>query len=111
MSNDILFRKKLGVRDGFDLEFIAHVEYLDPADWCEGEEKEAIYKKLDECDLVHFEAEISVSKLGIKLGSSNLGGCLYENYDDFLQKGFYSDDMIKEAITEAHNQLYELCHA
>jgi hypothetical protein len=44
---------------------------------------------------------------GLELGSSYLGGCLYENPKEVITDGT-ADDLLDEAMREAKSQVYRL---
>ena len=68
---------------------------------------EDICQKIDSGALVWFVARVEAFKNGILLGTDYLGACLYDNYQDFLNDGYY-EDMVSQAITEANANLKKL---
>jgi hypothetical protein len=63
-----------------------------------------ICRKIDNGTYVWFVARVEAFKGGILLGTSYVGGNLYENVKDFIKDGMY-EDMMHEAINEAKKNL------
>lgn len=63
-----------------------------------------ICRKIDNGSCVWFVARVEAFKHGILLGTSCLGGNLYDNVKDFINDVSY-EDMMHEAITEAKKNL------
>ena len=61
-------------------------------------------RKIDNGSIVWFVARVEAFKHGILLGTSYLGGNLYDNVKDFINDGSY-EDMMQEAIQEAKKNL------
>ena len=66
-----------------------------------------ICRKIDDGTYVWFMVRVEAYKNGILLGTDYLGGCLYDNYQDFLNDGYY-EDMVQQAIAEANANLDKL---
>jgi hypothetical protein len=89
---------------GFDIKFYTTWEYEHPAmlfDESEWDLKE-LCQKIDDGDYVWFIAKVTASKHGIELADDYLGGCLYDNVQQFVtEDGYYADmreNVVKEAI-------------
>lgn len=78
----------------------------DSFDYSEAELNE-LCDKIDRGLYQWFMVRVEVYKHGILLGTDYLGGCLYENYKDFLDDGYY-EDMVHQAILEAQANLDKL---
>lgn len=66
-----------------------------------------IERKIDNGTYDWFMLRVRVMVEGMELGSSYLGGCLYENAEDVLTDGM-AEDMIEEALAEAKEAVYRL---
>ena len=66
--------------------------------------------KIDRGDLVCFVAKVSAWKAGICLGEDYLGGCIYEDYEDFYENENedYVCDMIENSRKQALETLKDL---
>ncbi|MEQ8547649.1 MAG: hypothetical protein RIC03_07050 [Cyclobacteriaceae bacterium] len=98
---------------GFDIVISALPEYLSITDIMEFEtedEKNELIEKLDNYDLMLFCARVQCYKKGILLGSDFLGGCIYEDLENFVEteREFYLKDMIKTAISESKQMIQDL---
>src|SRR4051812_27979951 len=52
-----------------------------------------------------FQARVEVKfRDGLVLGDDYLGGCSYDNLEDFMQPGGYFRDMVREAIRRARQR-------
>ena len=63
-----------------------------------------ICRKIDNGTYVWFIARVEAFKHGILLGTSYLGGNLYDDAKEFIRDGCY-EDMMQEAIQEAKKNL------
>ena len=63
-----------------------------------------ICRKIDNGTYVWFIARVEAFKEGILLGTSYVGGNLYDDVKDFIKDGMY-EDMMHEAINEAKRNL------
>ena len=63
-----------------------------------------ICRKIDNGTYTWFIARVEAFKSGILLGTSYLGGNLYEDVKEFINDGMY-EDMMHEALTEAKKNL------
>jgi len=119
--NEILHTKYLPSKDGFDITFQALVEsipyYMEHNSDGDGDgdgDEEGKRQHRELCEgiengwYVYFCAKITASKYGIELGSTYLGCCIYEWYDDFIEDD-YCKDMIDEAIAKAKDNIKRLC--
>ena len=91
----------------FDICVYAHYDELD---WeCIKSHDEAydteLSAKLDKGDLVAFNSEVVVSINGIRLGTSWLGGHVYEDARDYAKDTDYLIDQIDDAMNEAKTNL------
>jgi hypothetical protein len=66
-----------------------------------------ICKDIDRGHLEWFMLRVRVLVEGLELGSSYLGGCLYENPKEVITDGT-ADDLLDGAMTEAKSQIYRL---
>ncbi len=106
-----LFTKELDKKAGFNITFNALPEYIGLNELYPDDTREQIdsmNESLERYDTVLFVAEIVSSKCGVELGRSYLGGCHYEQYEDFINEGGYIDCMINDAIIEAKRTIQEL---
>ena len=99
-------------RKGFTIQFWAHEELMSPDDSFDfenEEERQDLYEKLNAFQLVWFCAEVKALKNGVELGNDYLGGCCYESYEQFVEDNDYYADMVNSAITEAKEEIKNLC--
>lgn len=94
-------------REGFDIVVDKTWEELDPRDSFEAEDVEEICRKIDDCTYDWFMLRVRVFAEGVELGSSYLGGCLYEDAKQVLTDGV-AEDMIYEAVKEAKSNVYRV---
>mgnify|MGYP003350447010 CR=1 FL=1 len=66
-----------------------------------------ICRKIDNGTYVWFVVRVEAFKHGILLGFDSLGGCLYENFEQFLEDGSY-EDLVFMAIQVAKTNLAKL---
>lgn len=84
--------------------FIVRVEALEEYDldlsW---DEDGSIAAGIDAGGFVAFCARASVSFRGTMIGADYLGGCIYRDYPDFIDRsrGSYFSSMVREAIAAA----------
>jgi hypothetical protein len=96
-------------RDGFTIIVDKTYEDINPRDsfdesCCDINE---IIKDIDRGHLEWFMLRVRVMVEGLELGSSYLGGCLYEDAREVLIDGT-AEDFIAEAMKEAKAQVYRL---
>lgn len=93
-------------RDGFEIVLSTTPEDM-PPDWDETEEQRAeTLRKIEDGTWLYFIARVEACKEGIALGTSYLGGCCYENMQQFLKESDdYYQDMVHEAIEEARARI------
>lgn len=108
--NNVLYKTELPPVEGFNLTFYALVEDIPLEDAFDDsvDDIKELYNKLERYDAVYFCAKVSAYKAGIELGSSYLGACYYDDYEQFINDGDYIKDMTDEAIGEAKRTLKEL---
>lgn len=106
-----IHRIEAGRRSGFDIRFEFHPDDMDPADSFDvtASELREIYYKIETGQLEWFWVECIASLKEVDLGSSSLGGCLYDSFDDFVLDNDYAECLIDEAIKEARDQIQVLC--
>ena len=94
--------------DGFDITFSVAPEDMAP-DWDfeTDEERDELFRKIDNGTLLWFVAKVTASKNGIELASDYLGGCCYESTDEFIADAYYFD-MVQNVITEARDAIVKL---
>ena len=96
-------------REGYTVIVDKTYEDLNPRD-CFDEsctDIDEIIKDIDRGHLEWFMLRVRVSAEGLELGSSYLGGMLYEDPTECLTDGS-AEDMIYEAITEAKSNVYRV---
>ena len=94
-------------RDGFDIIVDKTYEDLNPRDCFDTDDIDAIVKDIDRGHLDWFMLRVRVFVEGLELGSSYLGGCLYEDPNEVLTDGV-AEDFIDEAMKEAKTKVYAL---
>ena len=94
--------------EGFDIVLATRPEDMLP-DWDETEEERAeTLRKIEDGTWVHFIARVEARKKGITLGTAYLGGCCYDNVQQFVKDSDYYSDMVEEAVNEARTVIAEL---
>ena len=94
-------------RDGFDIVVDKTYEDINPRDHFEADNMDEIIRKIDNGTYDWFMLRVRVLVEGLELGSSYLGGCLYEDPREVLTDGT-AEDFIAEAMTEAKTKVYAL---
>ena len=94
-------------RDGFDIIVGKTYEDIDPHGQFDTDDIEEIIKDIDRGHLEWFMLRVRVLVEGLELGSSYLGGCLYEDPNEVLTDGT-AEDFIAEAMKEAKTKVYAL---
>lgn len=94
-------------RDGFDIIVDKTYEDLNPRDCFDTDDIDAIVKDIDRGHLEWFMLRVRVLVEGLELGSSYLGGCLYEDPNEVLTDGV-AEDLIAGAMIEAKPKVYGL---
>ena len=94
--------------DGFDIRFSVFPELMHPNDHFvdDGETARAI----DAGQYEWFVANVTASKNGIELADEYLGGCCYESAESFMDCPYF-DDMVKEAVNLARQNIEALAAA
>lgn len=109
--NNLTDRILVETVDGFNIYFTALVEDQ-PIDGFMVEESEVkeIQEKVNNYELVYFLAKVEADKNGITLASDYLGGCFYDDYEDFYvkYKNDYYADMKATVTKEAKQAIKEL---
>ena len=94
-------------RDGFDIVVDKTYEDINPRDHFEDDNMDEIIRKIDNGTYDWFMLRVRVLVEGLELGSSYLGGCLYEDPNEVLTDGV-AEDFIAEAMKEAKTKVYAL---
>ena len=94
-------------RDGYDIIIDKTYEDIDPHGQFDTDDIEEIVKDIDRGHLEWFMLRVRVLVEGLELGSSYLGGCLYEDPREVLTDGV-AEDFIAEAMKEAKTKVYAL---
>jgi hypothetical protein len=96
-------------RDGYDIIVDKTYEDLNPRDSFDDTvtDIDEIIKDIDRGHLDWFMLRVRVMVEGLELGSSYLGGCLYEDPKEILTDGT-AEDFIAEAMVEAKGKVYRL---
>ena len=94
-------------RDGFDIVVDKTYEDMHPRDHFEDDNMDEIIRKIDNGTYDWFMLRVRVLVEGLELGSSYLGGCLYEDPREVLTDGI-AEDFIDEAMKEAKTKVYAL---
>jgi len=94
-------------RDGFTVIVDKTYEDLHPSDLFEDDDMDEILRKIDNGTYEWFMLRVRVLVEGLELGSSYLGGCLYEDPREVLSDGT-AEDCIYEAMKEAKAQVYRM---
>ena len=92
--------------NGFHIVFSAAYEDMHPRDCFDDtvDEIDEICRKIDNGTYVWFIARVEAYKHGIMLGTSYLGGNLYDSFKDFINDEYY-EDLMCQAIDEAKGNL------
>ena len=95
--------------EGFDIVASIGYEDIHPADCFDDtvDDIDEICRKIDNGIYTWFVLRVEALKNGVVLGTSYLGGNLYENPNDVITDGCY-EDLKYEAITEAKETLAKL---
>jgi hypothetical protein len=90
------------VKEGFTIHLSVAPEDMEP-DWdFESEEdRQEIFRKINNGTLAYFVAKVTASKNGIELSSDYLGGCCYDSVEQFVKDNDYYADMVDRCISEA----------
>ena len=94
-------------RDGFTIIVDKTYEDINPRDHFEADDMDEIIRKIDNGTYDWFMLRVRVLVEGLELGSSYLGGCLYEDPNEVLTDGV-AEDFIAEAMKEAKTKVYAL---
>jgi len=94
-------------RNGFDVIVDKTWEDIDPHGQFEECDVKEICRKIDDGTYEWFMLRVRVMAAGVELGTSYLGGCLYENPKDCLTDGT-AEDMICTAMDEAKVEVYKI---
>lgn len=109
MSDDVLFESSEEYK-GFTITFQALVEVDPPEDMFDTDEFAEHIKAIHDGHIMYFCAKVTASFYGLELAHEYLGGCDFENYEDFTAKtdGYYAD-MRETVVEEAITQMEEIC--
>lgn len=91
-------------RKGFTITLECLPEREAIPDW-EGdseEDRQELLRRIDNGTMLWFCAKVSAHKNGIELASDYLGGCCYDDVNDFVKNSGYYDAMIETVIDEAN---------
>lgn len=94
-------------REGFEVIVDKTWEDIDPRGQFEECDVEEICEKINDGTYDWFMLRVRVLAEGVELGSSYLGGCLYEDAREVLTDGT-AEDIIYEAIKEAKSNVYRV---
>lgn len=99
--------------DGFLIRFETAPEEMHPRDCFDDtvDDIDQICRDIDSGRLAWFVAKVSAHKSGIELGADYLGGCLYDNFMQFVRDNDYFSDMSAAAIAEAKTVIQQLTEA
>ena len=75
---------------------VAHDDWMDLS-W---DEDGDVARQINAGILGHFQFRVTVSLNGVMLGTDYLGGCIYENPEDFRGNGYFRG-MVMAAIADA----------
>lgn len=94
-------------REGFTVIVDKTYEDLDPRGQFEESDVDEIIEKINDYTYDWFMLRVRVLIDGNELGSSYLGGCLYEDAKEVLTDGT-AEDLIYDAMAEAKKAVYPL---
>ena len=94
-------------RNGFDIIVDKTWEDLSPRDLFEESDVDEVIRKIDNGVYDWFMLRVRVLVEGLELGSAHCSGCCYEDAREVLTDGL-AEDMIGEALKEAHRQVYPM---
>lgn len=96
-------------REGFDVIVDKTWEDIDPWDQLSEcfDSKKQLYADIDSGKYDWFMLRVRVQAEGVELGTSYLGGCLYEDAREVLTDGT-AEELIYEAIKEAKSNVYRV---
>lgn len=94
-------------REGFDIIVDKTYEDLDPRDCFDTADVAEICRKINDYTYDWFMLRVRVMVEGVELGSSYLGGCLYEDPKEVLTDGT-AEDKICEALEEAKAEVHRV---
>lgn len=96
-------------QDGFEVIVDKTWEDMDPWDQLSDcfDSKEQLYADIESCKYDWFMLRVRVMVEGMELGSSYLGGCLYEDAMEVFDDGVV-EDLVDEALKEAKDSVYSL---
>lgn len=89
---------------GFDVEFTAECEDIDPRNHCEVEDAKYIIEQLNNGnDAAWFSAKVEISGKGF-YETDYLGGCSYKSFKEFKESDYFAD-MIESCIDEINRRI------
>lgn len=94
--------------EGFKIYFEALEEYISLSELLPEETEEQL-KEIENSNVI-FCAKVTAKKAGVELASDYLGGCIYEDEEDFYTKykDDYFADMVETVVSEAKEKVKEL---
>jgi hypothetical protein len=97
-------------RNGFDVIVDKTWEDIDPRGQFEDSDLDEIVEKINNDTYEWFMLRVRVMFEGHEMGSTYLGGCLYEDAREVLTDGT-AEDLIDEAMAEAKKEVNRLAGA
>lgn len=93
---------------GFDIYFEALPEYKSLSDMFPDDTPEQLNEIYENNRI--FVAKVTAERAGVELASDYLGGCVYEEVEDFYIKyaGDYFADMVETVVEEAEKEVIRL---
>jgi hypothetical protein len=96
------------IRDGFKVELaIAPEDKPLTGDFESEAHRQETVDRIDNGDLLWFVARVTASRQGVVLGTDYLGGCCYDNVQEFLRDAYY-EGMVEEALGDARRMIEKL---
>lgn len=90
------------IRDGFKIELA-----LAPSDTAPSDTTPETSRRIDNGDLLWFDARVTASRHGVVLGTDYLGGCSYDSVAEFVRDSYY-EDLVAEALGDARRMIEKL---
>jgi hypothetical protein len=94
-------------REGYTIIVDKTWEDMDPRGQFEDSDIDEILQKINDYTYDWFMLRVRVMAAGVELGTSYLGGCLYEDARECLKDGT-AEGMIHEAMAEAKEHVYKV---
>jgi hypothetical protein len=94
---------------GFDIVFsVTHEDHQPDWDFEDEADKQNLFDRIENGDLVWFVARVQAFKNGIELGADYLGGCCYGSHMQFVNDSDYYADMVENVVSEARANVAKL---